>query len=120
LPNCVAAEGRWAEAALAAGRQQAARGEDSVTPWRPDAAVGLARTGDVEAARELIAEQWLVSRTWNSPASSDWCCTAKASSKAGERDRSPSQHGRLSGLALGIRMCRGLASRLSTTAAASA
>jgi DNA-binding CsgD family transcriptional regulator len=68
LAELRSAQGRWdeaAEAVLAVVAHQSARGEGGIMPWRPTAAVALARSGEVEEARRLIAEQRLID--WNLP-----------------------------------------------------
>jgi DNA-binding CsgD family transcriptional regulator len=82
LAQVRAAQGRWAEAAEAAleiGRlyPRAAGGHLTGIPWRTEAAVALAMTGDRDTARRLIAEQWPLTRIWDLPRQTGWVLRAE-------------------------------------------
>jgi hypothetical protein len=65
------AQGRHAEAAAAVLALRdvpvAQRGMSCALPWRLQAAVALATTGDRQAARELLAEQRPITERWGLP-----------------------------------------------------
>jgi DNA-binding CsgD family transcriptional regulator len=54
-------------------------------PWRLDAAVALAATGNQRTARELIAEQWPNTNAWNTPRLTGTTLAAEGVVEGGQR-----------------------------------
>jgi DNA-binding CsgD family transcriptional regulator len=67
---------------LLTGRGNAAH---PTIPWRLDAAVALAATGNEPRARELIAEQWPYTNAWNAPRLTGITLTAEGLVEGGQR-----------------------------------
>jgi ATP/maltotriose-dependent transcriptional regulator MalT len=76
-----------ARAALALGDLLTSHGNAAhpSVPWRLDAAVALAATGNQSQARELIAEQWPDTRAWNTPRLTGTTLAAEGVVEGGER-----------------------------------